>query len=497
MSKRAILPTFLLFLAAGFLRAQEMSLSNALEIMQQNSNILRQADKTIEIARAEKQKLNSVWYPFVTATGAYVHFSNAIEAKESMQELLNPFKESVPELAAIAEKWLPALEQILPGVDIQGMISRFNATTFSFPLLDQNISTIDAAITWPVFTGGKRIYANQIGKSMVASAELLQKITGDNQTVLLIERYYSVKLLQEVVKVQQQNLSTIRRLYNNALKLQQTGMINKAEMLVAKVAMEEAMRELESARQNEAVAQRALFTVLNTEKQDTSATMLCTSPFFMYRNLPHKEYFKTLLSGINPQLKLIEQQQEITLNQKRIAKSAYLPDIAVFGKQTIYSYQIPKNLSPRTVIGAGFVWNIFDGLNREKSIRIAHKEYESLELGKSQALNELLLLTDKLYSQITDAVNNLTTINTSIELARELVKIREKSFAEGMATSWEVVDAQNTLAKINTAAIMVYFQYDLALANLLAVCGNSELFTQYMQHPNNTVLYSSPKPVTE
>ena len=56
-------------------------------------------------------------------------------------------------------------------------------------------------------------------------------------------------------------------------------------------------------------------------------------------------------------------------NQLKISKSAYIPTIALFGKQTLYAENLPKNLMPRTLVGVGFTWNIFDGLNREANIR--------------------------------------------------------------------------------------------------------------------------------
>ena len=53
------------------------------------------------------------------------------------------------------------------------------------------------------------------------------------------------------------------------------------------------------------------------------------------------------------------------------------------------------------------------------------------------------------------------TIRT-IEMSRELVRVRKKSFQEGMATSTEVVDAEVMLAKVKTAFLLAYYQYDVA-----------------------------------
>lgn len=50
---------------------------------------------------------------------------------------------------------------------------------------------------WPVFTGGKRIYANKIGKTMVSIAEVNRSQVDANQQSLLIEAYFGLRLGKE------------------------------------------------------------------------------------------------------------------------------------------------------------------------------------------------------------------------------------------------------------------------------------------------------------
>ncbi len=61
------------------------------------------------------------------------------------------------------------------------------------------------------------------------------------------------------------------------------------------------------------------------------------------------------------------------------------------------------------------------------------------------------------------ALNNVSALNTTIEMSKELVRIRKKSFTEGMATSTEVIDAEVMLSKVQIASLLAYYQYDVAL----------------------------------
>ena len=153
--------------------------------------------------------------------------------------------------------------------------------------------------------------------------------------------------------------------------------------------------------------------------------------------------------------------------------------IALFGKQTLYAENLPKNLMPRTLVGVGFTWNIFDGLNREANIRQTRLTKQTLQLGREKAQNELGVLVDKLYSEIQNAKDDVAALNTTIEMSRELVRIRKKSFQEGMATSTDVIDAETMLSKVQIAFLLAYYKYDVALASLLSTCGMPESFWQY------------------
>lgn len=129
--------------------------------------------------------------------------------------------------------------------------------------MPQDLTSIDASITWPVFTGGKRIYAGKIGKTMVSIAEVNREQVDANLQSLLIETYFALRLGQKVVQVREETYNGLKKHYENALKLEANGIINKAERLFAQVSMDEAKRELESARKDLNVAQNALKSILN------------------------------------------------------------------------------------------------------------------------------------------------------------------------------------------------------------------------------------------
>ena len=259
----------------------------------------------------------------------------------------------------------------------------------------------------------------------------------------------------------------------NALKLEAAGMIDKAGRLFAQVNMDEAQRSLEASQKETAVLQNALRTLLNIT--DT-CSIQPVSPLFINAVLPAKEEFLQTMQTENYTVNQLQLQSHIAKQQLRIEQSGYLPDIAVFGKQTLYAHGIQSNLVPRTMIGVGFTWNLFDGLAREKRIRQSKIAQQTLSIGQEKAKDDLSVGIDKLYTQMQKAQDNVRALNTTIELSEELVRICKKSFTEGMATSTEVIDSETMLATVRVARLAAYYEYDVALMNLLALCGTPEEF---------------------
>lgn len=462
-----IVCTALLLLAGSGASAQpegyEITFEQAAGLIDRGNRSMKIADQQLDWARSERQRLNAFWFPQVTATGAYVHMANKVQVKESLSAFTDPVKDFI--------------QSVDPGEQlISGFLDNIGSHSFSVPLLNQNVTSIDALVTFPLFAGGKRIYAGKIGKSMVGLAEINRRQVSADQHILLVESYFGVRLGQQVVQVKRETLDAFERHLRDALKLEANGMLTKTERLLFQVNRDEAKRALEEAVKDLSVAQSAFKTLVQLE---TEENILPVTSLFIQEALPGLDYFKSLVGRHNYIIQGLDIQQEIQKNEIRMANSAYLPTIALFGKQTLYANGIPKNLMPRSMIGVGLTWNIFDGLGREKQIRQAKISRHITEIEQAKASDELGVAVDKFYNQTQIALDNVAALRTTVEMSREIVRARQKSFLEGMATSTEVIDAELLLSQVKIATLMAYYQFDAGLIHLLAVCGVPDSFYQY------------------
>ena len=457
----------LFFPGFAYLYAQngtlELSFEQSLDRLRQQNESFRIADRSVEWARNEHERINAFWYPSVNVSGAYLHMANRIEVEEPLSQFTDPAKDFV--------------HSIFPDDRvISGILDQIGTYSLRFPLAPSDLATIDANLTWPLFTGGKRIYAGKIAEKMVSVAEVNREQVGARMQTMLVESYFALRLGLRVVEVRERTFHALERHYRDARKLEENGMINKADKLFVQVSMDEARRELQSAREDLEVARNVLRTMLRI---DTLVDVNPVTPFFVNDTLPPQNHFKEVSRQGNYTVAQLELQSDMAENELRMSKTGYAPSIALFGKQTILSHGIRKNLLPRTVVGVGFTWNLFDGFDREKKIRQARITGQTLGLSIRQAEDDVGVGVDRLYAQMRNALNDLTALETTIELNEELVRMRRKAFAEGMATSTEVIDAEVLLSKARIASLLAFYQYDVALANLLALCGTPGDFDRY------------------
>ena len=102
-----------------------LSFEESLSLLQRENQSLKIADKGIEIAKAERDKLNAFWYPSLQSSGAFVHMSEKIEVKQPLSQFTDPAKDFV--------------HSIIPDDQvISSILDQIGANTLVFPLTPRN-----------------------------------------------------------------------------------------------------------------------------------------------------------------------------------------------------------------------------------------------------------------------------------------------------------------------------------------------------------------------
>lgn len=483
---------FILFLAVGCqhsaVSCQETVSSNvidfrtAVDMMLENNATIRAAEKSTLLAKRQSQLINASWLPTITMTADYTMMSNGIGVSQDYASLLEPFKEKYAETPLVPE--------------ILNLISNeLGDLAFEVPIFEDDFGSIDLEILYPIFTGTKRLYANKLAKSNEALSEINKESVGAAKYLELANVYFSLSLAESMIKVLKETHAMTDNHYSQALKMEAIGMFDKAERLIVKVALDESERNLKDAENQAEVLREALSFLLGQQATDNGQQSLgngqesmansqqpivTSTPLFINEKYPQLEWFKDMMRENAYVFQQADLHDDIAKANLRLSQSNYYPVISVYGKQTIASYQVPKNLVPNTIGGVNLVWDIFDGLARERNIQLTKIESEIVAETQLSLKNALEVAVDEWHANLRQACINAEELQSSLELAQEVYRIRKKSFSEGLCTSQQVLDALNLVNKTNLLLLTTYFEYDIALANLCCLCGIPEFFESFL-----------------
>ena len=441
---------------------------SAADMMFENNATIKAAEKNTLLAKRQSQLINASWLPTVTMTADYTMMSNEISVSQEYASLLKPFQEQY------------ANEPLIPDI-LNYISSSLGDLSFDVPIFEDNFGSIDLEVLYPIFTGTKRLYANKLAKNNETLSEINKESIGAAKYLELANIYFSLSLTESMIKVLKETYEMTNNHYSQALKMESIGMFDKAERLIVKVALDESERNLKDAENQANVLRDALCKIIGQQSTDNGQQTIATStPLFINEKYPQLEWFLDMMEENAYIYQQSDLHDDISKANLRLSQSNYYPVISIYGKQTIASYQVPKNLVPNTIGGISLVWDIFDGLARERNVQLTKLESEIMAETQSSLKNDLEVSVNEWHANLKQACINADELQSSLELAQEVYRIRKKSFTEGLATSQQVLDALNLINKTNLLLLTTYFEYDIALANLCCLCGIPEYFESFL-----------------
>lgn len=452
-----------LMLLPGMVMANELSFGQAWTKLQQVSDKLKANAAEVSRAQALQRGGEDLGLPSLNLTGNYTHLDNPVEM--DLRDL-NPLASlDLSAIAAVAQK-SPILGAVLP--QLGGMLQSLPMTT---ALTEQDIFRASLQALWPIYTGGKITAAQRIQQAQVAEKKQSAELGRRALFTTLVDRYYGVIVAKQAWRTQQQLVDALKEHVNHAIKLEQQGQIAKVERLNAEVALANAKVGAGHAMRQYQMAQIALNRMLHSHnaEPDTGLFMLAQDP-----SLPS---LTELTMAQHPALRLLEAKEEQAKGLESLERSDYLPTVFMYGNYTLYEDDsIAAKMSPDWLVGVGIKVPLIANNGRSDKVEAAKSALLQARYTKAQTRQDLNLLLDQSYRQLQQAREEVSSLNTTLALARENLRLRELAFNQGMSTSVERVDAQVKLTAVETRQLAATYQYVQAYARLMAVSGQLDEF---------------------
>ncbi|EGQ9578144.1 TolC family protein [Vibrio cholerae] len=437
--------------------AAPLSFQEAWDLLQQQNNSLAAQRANVERYVHLKDATQNLNLPSVSVGANFTRLDQDVTL--SGKQIFDSTGQALPALP-------PTLAQLVAGIgSIQSTIT------------ERDIFTSSIRAIWPIFTGG-RITAAQdaaAGKEDEAQSQLAMERQARYED--LAKYYFSVVLAKEVLATRIAVEEGLTQHRDNALKLEQQGQIAHVERLQADASLDKAKVDRKKAQKTLDIAQSALTQILGaTETVEPSGIL------FINTSLPPMHAFIEQTLNTYPGLSLLDAKEKQASSLIKAEQGKYYPEVYLYGDYSLHEDDsLASQMKPDWLVGVGVNIPLIENSGRSEQVKAANSAVNQVRYLKAQAKQDLSVLVEKTYLEAEQALEEVTGLNSSLNLAQENLRLRQKAFSQGLSTSVDVVDAELYLASIRTQQSLASFNYLISLNKLLALSSEMSSFSTYHQ----------------
>ncbi|HIF9381755.1 TPA: TolC family protein [Photobacterium damselae] len=448
-------------------QAESVSFSQAWQtVVSQNEGLAAERTK-VDQAKYLQDAAWDLNLPQVSVGANYTRLDDNIEISPS--DLFSSMPASGTDAGKVISQLAEQLSK-LTGTDFNSL--------FTSQITDKDVFTSSIRAIWPIFTGGRINAAQAIAEGKTEEAKYMLAMKKQATYEDLSRFYFGVVLAEQVYKTRQEVEAGLKQHFEHAVKLQQQGQIARVERLQAEAAYDKAKVETQKSKRDLEIVQVALTKLLNASSPITPTTTLFTN-----EQLPNLDSFLSQTLTSYPGLHLLDAKRKQANGLIDVEKGKYYPEVYLYGNYNIYDgHSLAAELTPDWAVGVGVNIPLIDNTGRSGKLKAVHSAVSQVNHLQAQAKQDLSVLVEKTYKEANQALEEYQGLQSSLNLANENVRLREKAFSQGLSTSLDVVDAELFLASIKTQRLAASYQYITSLTRLLAISGQMSEFNQYQKY---------------
>lgn len=434
--------------------ASRITFDNAWQVLLENNFSLKAQQANVENYKYQQGATSNLNLPQVTVGANYTRLDTDVTL--SGKQILDSTGTNLSIRAAF-----------------QPIFSGLASTTST--ITEQDIFSSSIRAIWPIFTGGRISAAQSAAAGKTEEAKSQLKMEQQARFEDLSKYYFSVVLAQEVLTTREMVENGLKKHRDFAVKLEEQGQIARVERLQAEASLDKASVERRKAASDLSIAQAALGKLLAVNDVVEPSESL-----FINDHLPPLSAFTQQTLQTYPGLALLDAKHKQATSLLKAEKGKYYPDVYLYGDYTLYEDDsLASQLKPDWLVGVGVNVPLIESSGRSEKVKAAQSVLSQVNALKSQAKQDLSLLVQKTYLEAQQAIDEVKGLESSISLANENLRLREKAFTQGLSSSLDVVDAQLYVASIETQISAARFRYLVSLTKLLALSNEMNSFQQY------------------
>ncbi|MGO3641404.1 MAG: TolC family protein, partial [Psychrobacter sp.] len=324
-------------------------------------------------------------------------------------------------------------------------------------------------VLWPIYTAGRTTALTSASEARTQEAIADSLLDKNELYNTLIERYFKAQLAIIAAYLREDAYDTLQQTDHMAQRLFEEGFISRVDRLEAQSALADAKSESVNANNDARLAMMALQRLLRTEYRIKPTTPL----FVSSRPLPDVTYFQDLALANHPGLQKVAAKRKQAEQLHALSDTGYKPTVMLYG----YG-QVEKD--PSWVAGISASWKLWGGLDKTASLASSNAKIRQADLSEIEVSDNLLLLVEKNWHDVNNAQSRYQALQSNVDLAAEVLRLRQLGLQEGVNTPIEVVQAQTQSLKARTEQAQAANSYVQSLAALMQSCGTPLAFNTYL-----------------
>ena len=324
-------------------------------------------------------------------------------------------------------------------------------------------------VAWPVYTAGRTTALTGLSDARTHEA-VADSILDKNELYnTLIERYFKAQLAIIAAYLREDAYDTLQQTDHMAQRLFEEGFISRVERLEAQSALADAKSEAINANNDARLAMIALQRLLRTEYRIKPTTAL----FVSSQPLADVSYFQDLALNNHPGLQKVAAKRAQAQQLHALSDTGYKPTVLLYGYGQIEE-------DPSWIAGVSASWKLWGGLDKKAALASSNAKIRQADLSEIEVSDNLLLLVEKNWNDVNNAQSRYQALQSNVDLATEVLRLRRLGLQEGVNTTIEVVQAQTQALKARTEQAQAANNYVQGLAALMQSCGTPLAFNTYL-----------------
>ncbi len=322
---------------------------------------------------------------------------------------------------------------------------------FVFPYASTDYSGAAISLTQPLYLGGQLTGGLHLAKAQLNMALENERQAKQQLVFHLKQAFYQVWLAEQSLKVAQSSFDNLEHHVTQVEGLYQEGTVSKFELLRAKVQRDSLKPQVIAAQNGLRLAKLSMAVLMGFPKERPYGVEYDSSKL----QIPEQsnilmDQILDVASQNRPEMRQIRQVKEIRQYQIQLAKVGYKPNVALVGQ---YQGASQDYVLKHWVEGENKLWtltlsiggNFFDGFATSAKVSEAKKAMELTGIQEAGLRDQIRLEVEQAVQNIQESLEVIHANQSNIHIAKYSLELTQARFEENIATTMDIMDSQLVL----------------------------------------------------